>query len=334
MYMFTKEKKFNTILPVAFYSKRMSVGRRVQYITIHSIVCPDFFYGRAACVCAQYHTLSITCTLAFMEENCSYVCTITHNGLPLVVKPWVRVQSIHHTNLPPIFSTYRHVQHISYHHFIHKIPITLQGNGVGVCRRGVRSTLLGGSFLSPFLLGLPGAATCRLCFEPPCCLSGASPLSLSDRTFANALTRSAAVVWFAAATSLLSTPLHSSSTALSCPSFRPFPSCAPPPSVVLPSPWCSIAARYRTSQKLDTTSSVMALLYSVLAVLLGAPSPSFTPSLSAATLGRFVCRGTISGGGMKASARFLQSTQRQMSVHGMPAWKHSQYFFRHPDFLQ
>jgi len=33
-------------------------------------------------------------------------------------------------------------------------------------------------------------------------------------------------------------------------------------------------------------------------------------------------------------SKFLQSTHLQFSEHVMPAWKHSQYFFRHPLFLQ
>ena len=32
--------------------------------------------------------------------------------------------------------------------------------------------------------------------------------------------------------------------------------------------------------------------------------------------------------------RFMQLTHLHTSEHRMPAWKHSQYFFRHPDFLQ
>ena len=32
--------------------------------------------------------------------------------------------------------------------------------------------------------------------------------------------------------------------------------------------------------------------------------------------------------------RFLQSRHLHTSEHGMAAWKHSQYFLRHPDFLQ
>jgi hypothetical protein len=31
---------------------------------------------------------------------------------------------------------------------------------------------------------------------------------------------------------------------------------------------------------------------------------------------------------------FLHPTQRHMAEHNTPDWKHSQYFFRHPDFLQ
>lgn len=33
-------------------------------------------------------------------------------------------------------------------------------------------------------------------------------------------------------------------------------------------------------------------------------------------------------------SKFLQSQHLQFSLHRMPAWKHSQYFFKHPDFLQ
>lgn len=35
-----------------------------------------------------------------------------------------------------------------------------------------------------------------------------------------------------------------------------------------------------------------------------------------------------------ASVWLEQSEQRQWAVHAMPFWKHSQYFFRHLDFLQ
>lgn len=38
--------------------------------------------------------------------------------------------------------------------------------------------------------------------------------------------------------------------------------------------------------------------------------------------------------GRGAHTWFLQSTQRHMSEHSTLLWKHSQYFFRQPDFLQ
>ena len=37
---------------------------------------------------------------------------------------------------------------------------------------------------------------------------------------------------------------------------------------------------------------------------------------------------------MERTSKFLQSTHLHMSEHRMLAWKHSQYFFRHPLFLQ
>ena len=36
----------------------------------------------------------------------------------------------------------------------------------------------------------------------------------------------------------------------------------------------------------------------------------------------------------RLGSRFLQSAHLQDSEHMIPAWKHSQYFFRQPDFLQ
>ena len=43
---------------------------------------------------------------------------------------------------------------------------------------------------------------------------------------------------------------------------------------------------------------------------------------------------TMSDGAPGMPTRLRQSTHLHCSVHGMEAWKHSQYFLRQPDFLQ